>query len=93
MDEHRRPEPREQEAECPQDVRARPLEIRSKQRESRDGEQHSRRTPAGALEGDDGRGDEGPRQREVGGDARSRDAFVDAEPADPETGSDDGRDE
>ena len=84
LDEERYPQPFEQEAERPQGVRARPLEIRGQKRERSGGEQNSRTTPARPLQRDEGGRDESPRQREVCRDAGSRGARVGPEPADGE---------
>ena len=50
----------------------RPLEIRAQNGESRRGEQPPRSTPARPLQDDEGRRDQSPGKREVGGDPRAR---------------------
>ena len=53
-------------------------------------QQPGRSPPPGPLERDECRGDETPREREVGGDPRPGDVLVDAEPADCEARCDCG---
>jgi hypothetical protein len=88
-----RPEPREQQAQCPQRLRARPLDIRSEESEACRCEQPPRSTPPWPLDRDDRGRHESPRKREVRRDPRPRHSLVDTEPADCEAGRDDRRDE
>ncbi len=86
LNQERHPQPLEQEAERPQRVRVRPLEVGAQKCERCRCEQPPRPPPARPLQHNERCRHQGPRMRDVGRYARPGDSLVHAQPPDGQAG-------